>query len=257
MKKGTRVEKLAKLAKDNAFALADLAAKGSEDAAVELYRAAVLTTQWLTYLCRKNPAQFSAIAGYEFSWPVLIGPHRDAKERADELIKELQVGAKTRFNLSSGKRFSLVDNPANVVALNLYELAQSLRRAPMRLWTARDFIPIAVCGIGRISANVVHRYDATYEEQLKRLEEWGQRGPGKCLPSLSRQTSREWWIATKKLFEIAYLGNFDQHPNLQGLRAQILGRARTWKRELGGPGIIRSRMLSAVKQALHSIATLD
>jgi hypothetical protein len=257
VKKGTRVKKLAKLAKNNASALADLAAKGREDAAVELYRTAVLTTHWLTYLCRKNPAQFSAIAGNEFSWPVLYGPHRDEKEEADELIKKLQVGARTGFNLSSGKRFSLVDNPANVVALNLYKLAQSLRRAPMRLWTLRDFISIAACGIGRRSAKQIHVYDAKYEEQLKRLKEWGQRGAGKCLPSLSRQTSREWWTATKKLFEIAYPGNFDQHPNLQGLRTQILGRARTWKRELGGPGIIRARMLGAVKQALYSIATLD
>jgi hypothetical protein len=138
VKKNTKVEKLMEAAQDNAAKLSGLAATGREDAAVALYRVAALTTDLLTLLCRKNPAQFSAIAVNRFSWPVMYGPHRDWRKSADELIKKLKVGAKTNINLSSSGKTFRWDVPANVVAFNLHQLAQTLQRAPMHQWNLHD-----------------------------------------------------------------------------------------------------------------------
>jgi hypothetical protein len=169
-------------------------------------------------------------------------------------LQEMELGMNTQINFSSGKTFSW-RVPANVVALNLHTLAQNLQRARMRRWNLRHLASIAKCGIGRISANVIHVYDAKYEEQLKRLEEWGQRGAGKHLPPLSKETAALWARDTKELFLIAYPGNFEDHPNLQELRASVLGRARDAYGK-AGRGVVRKAMLQAVKQAWHSIAAV-
>jgi hypothetical protein len=254
VKKITKVEKLAKDAKDNARELATLAAKGAEDAAIELYRTSVLATHWLTCLYDGQPDMVTTIAQKQFSWPVMYGPHPDSAKGADALIKKLQVGAKTSLNLSPGKSFSW-NTPANVVAFNLYQLARSLRGAPMRLWTARDSYRIAACGIGWDSFNSrgrrleVHSIGGKYEKQLKALEAWGQRGAGKSLPPLSKETANQWATAIKELFKIAYPGNFEQHPKLQELKASVEGHAKTVSGKPGGAGIIRAAMLRKVKQA--------
>jgi hypothetical protein len=255
VRKNTRVEKLARTAQDNAFALAGLVAKGADGAAVELYKTAALATGWLTYLCKVKPHLFTGIAEKKFSWPLMYSPQRDAKKEDADLIKKIRLAARTNFNLFSGKTFSW-RRPANVVALNLHELAQSLRRAPMRSWTSRDLGPIAVCGVGLVSSGV-HIYDAKYEKQLKELEAWGQRGAGRQLPPLSKGTAAAWAKATPELFRLVYREKFDEHPKLQKLRASVLGRARDAYGKQGGPGIIRKAMLQAVKQAWSSIAALD
>ena len=90
---------------------------------------------------------------------------------------------------------------------------------------------------------------------MKALEAWGQRGPGKKLPPLSKVTAAQWAIATKELFKIAYPGNFEEHPNLQELRASVLGRSRDSYGK-AGRGVVRKAMLQAVKQAWHSIAAV-
>jgi hypothetical protein len=94
----------------------------------------------------------------------------------------------------------------------------------------------------------IHLYDKKYEKQLKALEAWGQRGSGRDLPPLNKETAPQWATATKELFKIAYPGHFEKHPYLQELRASVLLRAR------GQAGLVRKLMLQAVKQAWRSIA---
>jgi hypothetical protein len=252
VKRSTRVEKLAKVAKDNAFALAGLAAKSRQDAAVELYRTAALITEWLTFLCCKNPALFRAIARNKLSWPVMFSPGRKSVEHDIELTKKLELAKNTGINISSNRTFSW--GPAHVVVFNLYQLAQDLERAPTGVWCGFD--SIAGCGIGWKSPNE-HHYDVKYEKQLKALEEWGQGRAGRCLPPLSRETAPQWWTAIKELFEIAYPGDFEQHPKLQWLRTLVLPHAAPKHAKQGRPGDIRAAMLRKVKQALNTIAALD
>ena len=92
MKKSTRVEKLAKVAKDNAWALAVLAAKGNEDAAVELYRTAASTTQLLTDLCGLKPELFNT----------MYNPHRESMEEDAKFIKKIKA---RQTIATSGKNF--------------------------------------------------------------------------------------------------------------------------------------------------------
>ena len=125
-----KLEKYARDCKSNVWALVELVNLGVKHAALDLYETAASLTNSLTYLCEKNPEQFSAIARYKELWPVEYGPHPDSAARAKKLIKTLQVGAATGLNLSSGKRFSL--RPANLVALKLYRLAKSLPQTPRR-----------------------------------------------------------------------------------------------------------------------------
>jgi hypothetical protein len=234
--------------------LAHLAARGAEDAAAALHRTAALTVRDLTFLCKQNPTLFRKIARSQFLWPVLFNPHPERVMENEQLTKRLELGGDTGINLFSGKPFSW-KVPANVVVLNLYHLAQSLRRAPIRTWAGRDFYGIAWCGIGWTANGPA--YGANYDKQLNKLEQWGQRGHGRDLPPLCKRTARQWATATKELFNVAYPGNFDQHPFLQELKSSVLGHARTPYGKPGGPGIIRARMLSKVKQAWSSIAALD
>jgi hypothetical protein len=95
VKKNTKPEKLGKVARDNAFELETLAAQGVEKAAVELYRTARKATYLLTVLYQRNPNMVAAIARQKFSWPAQYSSHVGLKKRADELIANLRLGAKT------------------------------------------------------------------------------------------------------------------------------------------------------------------
>ena len=92
VKKSTRVEKLAKVAKDNAWTLAVLAAKGNEEAAVELYRTAASTTQLLTDLCGLKPELFNT----------MYNPHRESMEEDAKFIKKIKA---RQTIATSGKNF--------------------------------------------------------------------------------------------------------------------------------------------------------
>jgi hypothetical protein len=108
-KRNTKPEQLGKLARDNAFELATLAAQRVENAAAELYKTAHFATYSLTVLSHQMSYQDSnavvAIAQQKTSWPVLLGPHPDSQKKAQELIERLQVGAKTRLDFA-GKPFN-------------------------------------------------------------------------------------------------------------------------------------------------------
>jgi hypothetical protein len=266
VKRSTRVQKLAKAVTENLWTLGRLAEKGAEEAAEQLYETAAMTIEFLTVLSQRNPELFSRIAGKKFSWPVMFNTRKECIEEHANLVKTLKLAADTGVK-SSGKPFSW-DNPANVVAFNLYKLAESLRQAPMSPWSERELTAIATSGIGqRLSAKVdvqsrkydkrgMHVYNTEYERQLKALKAWAQRDDVKGLPPLSKRTAREWWIATKELFEIAYSEEFEQHPKLQELRIQILDRAKN-AYEKQGRGEVRKYMRQALKQAWSSIAPVD
>jgi hypothetical protein len=251
----TRSSKLSQSAKDKINKLVILINKGAEGAAAELHSTVAFATQNLEWICQRKPELFTGIARNKFSWPMMCSLHpEDIRENA-EFLKKLTLGADTQINVS-GRTFSW-RVPANIVALNLHELAQSLRRAPMRSWTLRDLRPIGRCGVGISSHGIrgmIHRYDEKYKKQLRALEAWGQRGVGKQLPPLSKQTAGEWARATKELFKIAYPGKFEEHPYLHELRVSVLGRAKGTSGKPGRRGDVRKAMRQAVKQAWHSIA---
>jgi len=261
VKKNTKPEKLGKVARDNAFKLEILAAQGVENAAVELHKTAYFATQLLTILCRQmsyqKPDTAAAIAQKKTLWPVLFSPHRDLKERAEQLIKTLQVGAKTGLNLSSGRTF-VWDHPANQVAMYLLKLAQALQRAPISEWDERESILSTF--LGRFDGDAIAYTRSRDEEQLRAFETWGKAGAGPQLPPLSRSTAKAWAKATPELFRLVFGKTFDEHPLLEDLKKSVLGRVgstRTGERKAGTPGDIRKAMLQAVKQAWSSIAAVD
>src|SRR5205807_9648093 len=136
-----------KTTKDNLFALTDLAAKGSESAAIELYRTAALATGWLAHLCRVKPEPFTAIAARKIFWPVMWGAHRDTLKENKKLIEELKLASGTGINFSSkGKTFSW-SHPANQIAIYLSQLVQALRRAPISEWD--EYEQLLLGSIGR------------------------------------------------------------------------------------------------------------
>src|SRR5262249_55558864 len=147
------------------------------------------------------------IAREKFSWPVIYDPHPEGMRETAQFLRDMELGRNTQINLSSGKTFSR-RVPANAVAFNLHELAKKLRRAPMRSWSHRDLYQIAKCGIGKKQFNggKIVIVGPKYWKQLKTLEAWGQRGVGKLLPPLSKETAAQWATAGKELFMIAYPG---------------------------------------------------
>jgi hypothetical protein len=121
---------LSRSAKDKIAALVSLTDKGMEGAATELHSTAAFAVEMLTWLCQKNPSLFTQIAQEKFCWPVMYAPHPERVRENILFLQKMKLGGKTQINLSSGKTFSWLV-PANVVALRLHRLAQSLRRAPI------------------------------------------------------------------------------------------------------------------------------
>jgi hypothetical protein len=248
-KKKTRAQKLGSMIAENSMALAHLAAKGSEDAAVELHRTAALLTEWLEYVSAKKLELFYGIAQKRPSWPVMYGLHRDELKQTSELIKKLKLGAGTNINYSSGKPFS-TEVPANQIALYLHELARALQRAPMNEWD--EYEACLLGSVGRFGSNWV----SSDPQQLRVLEQWGQSGAGRQLPPLSKSTATNWAKATPKLFRLVFGESFERHPKLQKLKESVLGRVSPEEGNIR-PGDIRKAMLQAVKQGWSSIAALD
>jgi hypothetical protein len=243
---------LSQSAKDDIAKLVSLTQKGVPDAAAELHSTAAFAVELLTWLCETRPELFATIAREKFAWPVMYDPHPERMRENALFIRTLKLGSNTQINLSSGKTFSW-QVPANVIAIQLHGLAQSLQRAPMRSWNTLDLKHVAECGVG-LRSNNTHIYNDKYVKQLKALEKWGQRGAGKGLPPLAKQTAAQWASATKGLFLVAYGENFDDHPRLQELKESVLSRAKDYLGKPGGRGIIRKVMRQAVKQAWHSIS---
>ena len=156
---------------ENIMKLASLAKEGAQDAAAELYSTAALSVGLLTWLCKRRPQDFKRIAREKFSWPVMYDPHPESMRETAEFLRDMELGRNTQINFSSGRTFSL-QVPANVVALNLHELAQGLKRAPMRSWLRRDLRLISKCGNGKKHSNgvVAAAVDANYWKQMKALE---------------------------------------------------------------------------------------
>jgi hypothetical protein len=112
------------------------------------------------------------------------------------------------------------------------------------------------CGVGVVgcSSRYVHSYDDKYKKQLRALEAWGQRGAGRDLPPLDKETAAQWAKATVELFRICYEKNFEEHSYLQELRRSVSRRAKDAYGKEGGRGVVRKLMLQSVKQAWSSIA---
>jgi hypothetical protein len=248
--------KLSQSAKDNIAKLVALANTGAGDGPAELHSTVAFATQMLEWLCQRKPELFAEIARNKFSWPLMCSLSPQQIRENAEFLKKLTLGADTQINIS-GKTFSW-EVPANIVALNLHGLALSLQRAPMKLWTRRDLIALVRCRVGGSSPNgrtYIHRYNKKYEQQLRALEAWGQRGAGRDLPPLNKETAPQWAQATVDLFRICYGETFDEHPDLQELKASVLRRAKDASGKTGGRGTVRKVMLQTVKQAWRSIAT--
>src|SRR5215211_4336939 len=88
--------------------------------------------------------------------------------------------------------------------------------------------------------NPYHAYNEKYEKQLRALENWGQEGPGKQLPPLSKETAAQWATATGPFFRIVYGDNFEEHPNLKKLKRSVSLGARDAFGKDNGPGVIRA-----------------
>lgn len=243
-----RARKLGNAAKTAFSTLATLAARGREDAAVELYKVATSATTALTRLCQNKPELFTAIAEKKMTWPVMWGAHRDTVEENKKLIDELKLASGTGIDFSwKGKRF-IWNHPANQIAIYVHEIAQVLQRAPVGKWDVADDVLVGSIGWSS-SPSLTGDY-----RRLSDLEEWGQRGAGRMLPTLSEGTAEKWAKATPELFRLLFGKNFESHPKLQQLREHVKFRTTYGEGKTGGAGILGQEMLRAVKQAWRSIA---
>ena len=135
----------------------------------------------------------------------------------------------------------------------VYQIAQILRHTPISEWVVSE--AILVGSIGRSSSlgsTGTAAEDA--KQQLRDLEEWGQRGAGRMLPTLSKATADQWAKATPGLFRLLFGPNFEKHPKLGPLRQLVEFRTTYGHGKRGGAGVLRQEMLRAVKQAFNSIA---
>jgi hypothetical protein len=237
----TEAQKLGKTASADIEALADLVARGDHSAAVELWQVATAATLELTSFCQSKPEMFESLARRNFSWPVLHSLHHQFVEENKAMLKNLNLAADTDINISG--RFSFKP-PANKIAIELYFVARALCRAPMDDWEALDWIKLAW-------TSHLSKDDPNY---LRPLERWGQKGPGRFLPPLSKDTADLWKKAVPALFRLLYGVKFDEHPQLQDLRKSVFRSAKDNYQKVGGAGVVRKRMLQAVVQAMGAIA---
>ena len=256
----TKAQKLSYEAYEALLTLADLAKKGSVEAASEFHRAVAAAVQLLRFLCRSRPELFAPIASKKLSWPVMYSLHPEEATRTKDFLRELQLARETSINISSGKTFSW-QTPANVIAINLLQLARDVREPGIDLLNEPP-ISIAQCGVGRRAREgnpkaSSHAFDDQYMNQLRELENWGRQGAGHTLPALSKATASQWSKAGDELFQIAYgRETFETHPKLRVLRKSVIGRAKDAYGKITR-GVIRKAMRQAVKQAWHSISAVD
>jgi hypothetical protein len=253
-RRADKVTQIAKSVKDRMSTLVELAVKGNVVAAVEMFKISALGTGLLDYVCRKRPDLLRPIAAHKTAWPMMRNPHPETAAARKAFAKHLKLGCAVGIDISQpGKPFSL-KRPANQIAIYLHKLAQALRRAPIKQWDVYEWILLA--SVGRFQGSPSNYSVGHDPQQMRDLEEWGQR-TGKKLPALSRATVGQWKPATRELFKLVYGKNFDAHPHLQRLKTAVMKHAKDYLGEKGGPGIVREAMLRKVLQALSSIAPLD
>jgi hypothetical protein len=188
---------------------------------------------------------FEPLARSDFSWPVLHSLHHDWVQENDAMLKNLKLATDTDINiLGKGRRRFSFETPANKIAVELYFVARALRRGPMDDWEALDWIKLAW-------TSHLSKDDPTY---LRPLEIWGQEGPGRFLPRLSKDSADLWKNAVPTLLRLVYGTKFDEHTQLRDLRQSVLRRAKDNYHKVGGAGVVRKRMLQAVVQAFGTIA---
>ena len=289
--KKTDIPSLYSNAQHDIGTLFSFAYNGVPEAADALHGTAVLATSMLTLLGHKKRDLVREIAEREFSWPLLYDPHPEGKKSNAKFVDDLALGTKTGINLSSGKTFSRA-RPANIVALSLHKMVEMVRRAPMDKWGPAHWLVFS--SIGRIRGTcTVNGWDpVTYRatrpaadaplksvksltglagpaaaallksiddalEPVRKFEDWGQRGRGRELPALSKESAAQWAKVTPQLVEMAYGKEFNEHPDLEKLKKSVSNSAKDFLGNQGGRGIVRREMLKAVKRAWGSIAAVD
>jgi hypothetical protein len=140
----------------------------SRRAARELYEIISGGSELLTWLCQIHPQLFSGIAEHSSSWPVIHYLHHEGRRHNELILKTLRLGAKTQINLASGRTFSW-EKPPNVVAINLFRIAQAARHAPIRKWGQVERILLRLT-MGRSYSNRV-----VTDVKKKQIELWGRR----------------------------------------------------------------------------------
>jgi hypothetical protein len=239
----TEVEKLGKTGCASVLALTELAESGNQSAADELVTIAYGAAIELTSLCKTKPELFEKRARKGFDWPMLHSLHGDSVKENDTILKNLKLGADSGINISGNRRRFSFEPPANKIAIELHFVACSLRRASMEEWKMQDWLKLWWTS---------HLWEG--DARLRPLEKWAREGPGRALPPLSKGTAKLWKNAVPSLFRLVYGAKFDEHPQLQELRRSVFNSAKDNYDRVGGAGVVRKRMLQAVKQSFGVIA---
>jgi len=231
--------------------LLELIGNGDAGAAAEFFMLTAAATEHLMRLCEAKPHLFSPIAADQITWPAMTSLHRGFLEKNEALLKKLKLASNTGINISKKRsRFSL-DAISTLTALQHYQLAQVLRRAPMAEWTVDERILVyGICFFRRFDY-ASGQFDPAW---LHRLEQWGQQGAGKSLPPLSRATVPEWQREFRAFFKLIHGDKCDGCLELKDLRDSVTGSAKDNYKRAGGAGVVRERMLKVVIQAISGIA---
>lgn len=262
----TEVERLGHTGFDAVEKLTELIERGDQHAADKLVTIAYAAASRLTYLCKTKPELFEKKARDTFEWPMLHSLHVEWVKENDTILKDLKLGADSGINISGNKRRFSFEPPANRIAIELYFVACSLRRAPMDEWEMKDWIALWLTSHvwgDEVFVRVLEKWSlegprraSAWEGDafLRPLEKWGQEGPGQSLPPLSKGTAELWKKAIPSLFRLVYGAKFDEHPQLQELRGSVFKSAKDNYDKVGGAGVVRKRMLQAVVQSFGVIA---
>jgi len=248
----TEAQKLKKATLANIGKLAQLVDKGDYAAPEQLLRVAYEATRQVAISCKLKPHLFEPLARNELSWPVEHSLHDDWMKANNVLLGKLNLAADTGINITgNGRRFSF-ETPANKIAIELHFLARALSHKAMD-WESVEWIKYwwtAVPWAAAPSAGNPFKDDPHY---FRALEKWGQKGPGRSLPPLSKNTAEQWKKAVPDLFRLVYGSDFDTHAHLKRLRESLLLNENHPGR-VEGAAEIRKRMLQAVLQAFGTIA---
>jgi hypothetical protein len=239
----TEVQKVSRESMDKILTLWSLIEKGEQEAAVELFKIAAFAAESLTHLCEAKPEMFSPIAANQTAWPAMHSLHKGLLRKNNALMKSLKLASNTDINISEeGKAFSF-DTPGVRVALDHCNLARALRRAPLAELHFDEWMTVyTICD------------SPTFPDRLRALEIWGQKGSGKSLPRLSRNTTLQWKMAFPEFFRLVHGEDFEQCTKLRDLRQSVFKSAKDGSNKVGDAGAVRKRMLQAVTQAVGSIA---
>jgi len=190
-------------------------------AARRLHNIAWLSVNALCRACCRSPELFRPVAREEYSWPALVGPHADLGRASEDLARLIELGAEVSLGVRG--KWS-VQTAETRITFQLWQYLENFRRNSEHSW----FPPVP------------------FEDELI--------AACKTLPALSRDTYKEWWKLSERVFLHISGPDFENDERFRDYWPPRGGKSAVYRGVKDPRAMIRRDIKAKIKQAFRSVA---